>query len=118
MKKGQDPFDVTIGSFDGAESCDLCGLFLLSQLAELAKGRQCGHVATLNALYRWELNPIDENQDTEPSRVEEEGGPLVFPGPLQKKLSRWLNGDPDLLQEAELQKVVQVKVETQIHEIT
>ena len=42
-------------------------------------------------------------------RVEEEGGPLVFPGPLQEKLSRWLNGDPDLLQEAELQKVVQVK---------
>ena len=33
----------------------------LSQLPELAKGRQCGHVATLNALYRWELNPIDEN---------------------------------------------------------
>ena len=90
----------------------------LSQLPELAKGRQCGHVATLNALYRWELNPIDENYDTEPSRVEEEGGALVFPGPLQKKLSRWLNGDPDLLQEAELQKVVQVKVETQIHEIT
>ena len=43
------------------------------------------------------------------SRVEEEGGPLVFPGPLQEKLSRWLNGDPDLLQEAEMQKVVQVK---------
>jgi len=49
-------------------------------------------VITLNALYR----------------VEEEGGPLVFPGPLQEKLSRWLNGDPDLLQEAELQKVVQI----------
>ena len=41
-------------------------------------------------------------------RVEEEGGLLVFPGPLQEKLSRWLNGDPGLLQEAELQKVVQV----------
>ena len=42
-------------------------------------------------------------------RVELEGGPLVFPDPLQKKLSRWLNGDPQLIQAAELQKVVQVQ---------
>ena len=42
-------------------------------------------------------------------RVEIEGGPLVFPDPLQKKLSRWLNGDPQLIQAAELQKVVQVQ---------
>ena len=41
--------------------------------------------------------------------VELEGGPLVFPHPLQKKLSRWLNGDPQLIQAAELQKVVQVQ---------
>ena len=32
----------------------------------------------------------------------------MFPGPLQLKLSRWLKGDPELLQKADLQKVVQV----------
>ena len=32
----------------------------------------------------------------------------MFPGPLQLKLSRWLKGDPVLLQKADLQKVVQV----------
>ena len=28
-------FDVTMGSFDGAETCELVGLFLLSQLTHL-----------------------------------------------------------------------------------
>ena len=28
-------FDVTLGSFNGAENCDLVGLFILSQLADL-----------------------------------------------------------------------------------
>jgi len=65
----------------------------LSQLEELTKRSQCcGHVKTLNTLYRIEI----------------EGGPLVFPDPLQEKLSRWLNGDPQLVQAAELQKVVQI----------
>ena len=35
MKKNNDSmFDVTIGSFDGAEICDLVGLYLLHHLAE------------------------------------------------------------------------------------
>ena len=51
---------------------------------------------------------MDQKYQDEPSRVEEEGGPIVFPGPLQLKLSRWLKGDPVLLQKADLQKVVQV----------
>ena len=34
-KKGTLGFDVTMGSFDGAETCDLIGLFLLSQLQDL-----------------------------------------------------------------------------------
>ena len=33
-KIGSD-FDVTIGSFDGAETCELVGLFLLSQVTHL-----------------------------------------------------------------------------------
>ena len=34
VKKNNDSmFDVTMGSFDGAEICDLVGLFLLNQLA-------------------------------------------------------------------------------------
>ena len=35
VKKGDDPFDITMGSFDGAECCDLVGLFLLSKLEHL-----------------------------------------------------------------------------------
>ena len=34
VKKGES-FDVTMGSWDGAETCDLVGLFLLSQLTHL-----------------------------------------------------------------------------------
>ena len=31
VKKGNSLFDVTLGSFDGAEICDIVGLFLLSE---------------------------------------------------------------------------------------
>ena len=34
-KKGDSNFDVTMGSFDGAEICDLVGLFILSKLQDL-----------------------------------------------------------------------------------
>ena len=35
VKKGPQSFDVTMGSWDGAEVCDLVGLYLLSQLGHL-----------------------------------------------------------------------------------
>ena len=35
QKKGNTAFDVTMGSFDGAETCELVGTFLLSQLQHL-----------------------------------------------------------------------------------
>ena len=35
QKKGDTAFDVTMGSFDGAETCELVGNFLLSQLQNL-----------------------------------------------------------------------------------
>ena len=34
-RKIRSDFDVTMGSFDGAETCELLGLFLLSQLTHL-----------------------------------------------------------------------------------
>ena len=34
-KKGDTNFDVTMGSFDGAETCELVGLYILSQLQDL-----------------------------------------------------------------------------------
>ena len=34
--KSSSDFDVTMGSFDGAETCELVGLFLLSQLSHLS----------------------------------------------------------------------------------
>ena len=35
VKKGEQSFDVSMGSWDGAETCDLVGMFLLSQLKHL-----------------------------------------------------------------------------------
>ena len=35
VKKGDVNFDITMGAYDGAECCDLVGLFLLSKLAHL-----------------------------------------------------------------------------------
>ena len=35
VKKGDTNFDITMGSYSGAECCDLVGLFLLSKLAHL-----------------------------------------------------------------------------------
>ena len=35
QKKGDSTFDVTMGSYDGAETCELVGSFLLSQLQSL-----------------------------------------------------------------------------------
>lgn len=34
MKKGDDLFDVTMGAYDGAEVCELVGLYILEQLWE------------------------------------------------------------------------------------
>ena len=34
-KKGNKNFDVTMGSWDGAEVCDIVGIYLLSQLQDL-----------------------------------------------------------------------------------
>lgn len=39
-KKNNNQFDVTMGSYDGAESCELVGLYLLSELKEEIK---CGN---------------------------------------------------------------------------
>ena len=35
VKKSTSNFDVTMGSYDGAEVCDLVGLYILSQLQNL-----------------------------------------------------------------------------------
>ena len=35
IKKGDNDFDVAMGSFDGAETCELVGLFLLAELDEI-----------------------------------------------------------------------------------
>ena len=35
IKKGDNNFDVTMGSYDGAETCELVGLFMLSKLNKL-----------------------------------------------------------------------------------
>ena len=43
MKKSGDPkFDVTIGSYDGAELCELVGLFILHSIGEIYGRNTCG----------------------------------------------------------------------------
>ena len=42
VKKTNNMFDVTMGSFDGAEICELVGLFLLSTLPDKFKSNDIG----------------------------------------------------------------------------
>ena len=41
-------FDVTVGSFEGAETFELIGVFLLSQLTRLSPACQCSHLNKKN----------------------------------------------------------------------
>ena len=43
VKKGENPtFDVTMGSYDGAETCDLVGLYMLNKLSRILKSTNIG----------------------------------------------------------------------------
>ena len=42
VKKGEDMFDVTMGSFDGAEICELVGLYLLHKLSKILDRNDVG----------------------------------------------------------------------------
>ena len=42
IKKGNDLFDVTMGSFDGAEVCELVGLYILDKLTSLTSKSSIG----------------------------------------------------------------------------
>ena len=42
MKKESGIFDVTMGAFDGAEVCELVGIFLLSQLTSTYEKKDIG----------------------------------------------------------------------------
>ena len=35
-------FDVTMGSYDGAETCELVGIYMLSQLKAISHGMEIG----------------------------------------------------------------------------
>ena len=59
VKKGQDPFDVGMGSYDGAEACDIVGLYLLSQLADLPIQ---GGLYRDDALFVSSLKPKENNK--------------------------------------------------------
>ena len=50
-KKGDSPVDVTQGSFDGAETCELVGLYLLSLLQDL--GIQASSPPPPTSAYHW-----------------------------------------------------------------
>ena len=42
VKKGNPSFDVTMGSFDGAEKCEIVGLYLLGKLSNLLSKENVG----------------------------------------------------------------------------
>lgn len=42
VKKSKDNFDVTMGSFDGAETCELVGLYLLKQVSSIIPQQSVG----------------------------------------------------------------------------
>ena len=42
IKKSQSNFDITMGSFDGAECCELVGLYILSKLGDIIEQPQIG----------------------------------------------------------------------------
>ena len=41
-KKTESYFDVTMGSYDGAEICELVGIYILTRLATIIKKSDCG----------------------------------------------------------------------------
>ena len=41
-KKGNELFDVTMSAYDGAEICELVGLFLLNEISKSYKKEQVG----------------------------------------------------------------------------
>ena len=44
MKKDNSSFDVTMGSFDGAEICEIVGLYLLDKLSNLLGKETLGFI--------------------------------------------------------------------------
>ena len=42
VKKGEDNFDIGMGAYDGAESCEIVGLFILDQIRGRVKGFDSG----------------------------------------------------------------------------
>ena len=51
QKKGPTAFGITMGSFDGAEACELVGSFLLSQLQQLLSTSHLGSWKTSRETY-------------------------------------------------------------------
>ena len=48
IKKSGDMFDVTMGSFDGAEICELVGLYLLDKLSLLTGKGHCSSATPMH----------------------------------------------------------------------
>ena len=70
VKKSGAQFDVTMGSFDGAEICELVGLFLLYQLSDLFGKKYVG-------LYRDDGLAVLRN--TSGPEADEKSGGSIFP---------------------------------------
>ena len=93
VKKGQDPFDVGMGSFDGAECCDLVGLFLLSKLADLPME---GGFYRDDALFVSSLKPKENNRVVEKVKsIMQENG-LEIKAKCNAKVANFLDATFDL----------------------
>ncbi|XP_072050354.1 uncharacterized protein [Amphiura filiformis] len=91
-KKSNSKFDVTMGSFDGAETCELVGLYLLSQLQ---------HIDINVGLYRDDGLAIYASS----RRKETYGFPTTKPPPQVPELKEFEDGMLNIIQNVEFRNV-------------
>ena len=93
VKKGQDPFDVGMGSYDGAEVCDLVGLFLLSKLADLPME---GGLYRDDALFVTSLKSKENNRVVERIKMIMQENGLEIKAKCNAKVANFLDATFDL----------------------
>ena len=93
VKRGQDPFDVGMGSYDGAEVADIVGLYLLSKLADLPIN---GGLYRDDALFSSSLTPKENNRLVEKIKAIMEENGLEIKAKCNAKVANFLDVTFDL----------------------
>ena len=93
VKKGQDPFDVGMGSYDGAEVADIVGLYLLSKLAHLPMQ---GGLYRDDALFASSQQPKEIHKTMEKVKAIMEENGLEIKAKCNTKVANFLDATFDL----------------------